>query len=187
VVGNLARYLQSMHHQVICVNFGETAFIKTKTTKWGFPGYELRLSSTRSSRLFRAITFLISFPVTMFQLMRLIQKHRIQIVNIHYPSSGFFYFAVCRRILPILLVTSVHGADIFPKGIPRVHYSWRLRFLLQSSDLIIAPSQSFRKDFSNLFPHLREKTTFIHNGVNLAELNEDFQDRMGRIRRHTAK
>ena len=86
VVGNLARYLQSMHHQVTCFNLGETAFLKTKTTKWGFPGYELRLSSTRSSRLFRAITFLISFPVTMFQLMRLIQKHRIQIVNIHYPS-----------------------------------------------------------------------------------------------------
>jgi glycosyltransferase involved in cell wall biosynthesis len=74
-------------------------------------------------------------------------------------------------MLPIKLVTSIHGADIFPKGKPRAGYSAALRFLLRSSDLIVANSQAFRRDFLTLFSRLSDKTIAIHNGVDLAEFN----------------
>jgi glycosyltransferase involved in cell wall biosynthesis len=50
-------------------------------------------------------------------------------------------------------------------------YSPGIRLLLASSDRIVAPSRSFQNDVRGIFPHLKEKTTFIHNSVDLTELN----------------
>src|SRR5215813_747635 len=49
-------------------------------------------------------------------------------------------------LLPIKLVVSVHGADFFEDGERLRRYPWPLRFLLFSSDAVVAPSQAFLKD-----------------------------------------
>jgi glycosyltransferase involved in cell wall biosynthesis len=67
-------------------------------------------------------------------------------------------------------VNSVHGSDIFLVGKPKVKYSRALRFLLGAADLVVTPSRQYKKVLLDLFPSLKDKTTFIHNGVNLAEL-----------------
>jgi glycosyltransferase involved in cell wall biosynthesis len=174
VAGNLARYLQSRGHEVIFLHPANGILLKRKTTKWGFRGFELRLQPPFGERhpIISILAFPILFPLAMYQLMRLIRRHRIQIINIHYPGDGFFYFGLCRRILPIVLITSVHGADFFPNGSPKTRYSQVIRFLLRSSDRIVAPSRSYQEDFLTIFPDLKDNTTFIHNGVNLAELND---------------
>ena len=107
----------------------------------------------------------------MCQLIRLLQKYRIQIVNVHYPTDPFFYFSICRHLQCIKLITSVHGADILPDGNPRVKYSQAMKSLLSSSDRIIAVSRAFQNDFVSLFPDLQEKSIYIHNGVNRNELD----------------
>ena len=172
VVGNLARYLQNQGHEVSFLFPGNQIWHRQKVTQWGFPGSELRMQSPpRKYRDVRLLTYLRLFPSTMYQLIRLIRKRRIQIVNIHYPKSYSFYFALCRCLLPIKLVTSIHGTDIFPGGRPRRKYSSALKFLFRRSDLIVANSQAFRRDFLSIFPDLRAKTIVIHNSVNVAELN----------------
>ena len=178
VVGNLARYLQSRGHKVIFLYPGETIFLKPKTTKWGFPGFELRMQMPFGTRhpIVSLPAFSLLFPITMYQVTRLIKKHRIQIVNIHYLYDCFFYFAMCRQIFSTVLVNSVHGSDIFSVGRPKVKYSRALRLLLGSSDLVVTPSQRYQKDFSSIFPGLKEKTTFIYNGVDLAELSNGSED-----------
>ena len=185
VVGNLARYLQNHEHKVLFLHPGRSLSPKKKTTQWGFSGFDLRLQAPFGKRhsVISITLFLIFFPIGIYQLTRLIQKHRIDIVNIHFPGDYCFYFALCRRILPIRLVTSIHGADFFPGGRPKVRYSSTIRWLLSSSDLIVAPSQSYREDFLSVFPKFNGKTTFIHNGIDLAELtvpqagNRGAQDR----------
>jgi glycosyltransferase involved in cell wall biosynthesis len=102
----------------------------------------------------------------------MIAQNKIDVVNVHYPSGTFAYFALCRKLLPIKLVTSVHGADIFPKGQPRARFDQAFKFLLQSSDLIVANSQAFRQDFLALFPNLERRTVAIHNGIDVDELSE---------------
>jgi L-malate glycosyltransferase len=172
VVGNLARYLQNQRHEVSFLYPGETIWRQQKVTQWGFPGSELRMHPPpRKFHGVGLLSFLLWFPVTMYQLIRLIRKWGIQIVNIHYPRHYFFYFALCRWLLPIKLVTSIHGADIFPGGRPRRKYSYALKLLFRRSDLIVANSQAFCGDFLSVFPSLRAKTIVIHNSVNLAELN----------------
>ncbi len=89
----------------------------------------------------------------------------------HYPLEDFFYFAICRKILRIKLITSIHGADFFPSEKQQEYYPIGIRFLLSSSDCIVAPSKAFLQDFINLFPNHNKKGYFIHNGVSIDEIN----------------
>src|SRR5215471_8343467 len=172
VIGNPARHLNRRGHEVIFLYSGMTLWPRKKTTQWGFTGFDLNLQMPFGDRhpIISLPLFLLRFPIGLFQLIRLIQKYRIQIVNIHYPAECFWYFAICRRLLPIRLITSVHGADLFPGGIPRASYPKAIKWLLNSSDRIVTPSNAYREDVARVFPQLRDKIAFIHNGVDLAEL-----------------
>jgi glycosyltransferase involved in cell wall biosynthesis len=172
VVGNLARQLKGRGHNIFFLHVSNTLFPTSKTTRWGFSGFELNLQMPFGDRhpIVSLPLFLLRFPIGLFQLIRLVRKYRIQIVNIHYPAECFFYFAICRRLLPIRLITSVHGADLFPGGLPLTAYPKSIKWLLDSSDRIVTPSNAYREDVASVFPQLRSKIVSIHNGVNLAEL-----------------
>ena len=171
-VGNLAKYLRKQGHEVFFFHPAAAILLKKKTTRLGFPGFDLRLQMPVEERhpLIGISAFLLLFPILLLQLIRVVLKYRIQVINVHYPMDRFAYFALCRRILPIALITSVHGADVFPDGRSIGQSSRSLKFLLASSDRIVAPSWRFQKHFLTAFPELSRKTIFIHNGVNLAEL-----------------
>ena len=171
VVGNLARCL-SRHHVVFLYPGGPNR-LRQKRTTWGFSGYDINLRALfiRDRPIRSVVAFLVFFLLTMYQLERVIRSQGIQIVNIHYPLEAFVYFGVLRWFLPIRLVVSVHGADLFPDGPPRRgRYSWSLRFLLFSSDAVVAPSQAFLKDCLLEFPRAAKKALFIHNGIDIQEL-----------------
>lgn len=171
VVGNLAKHLQAAGHQVCFFHSGDALVLKDKVTKQGFPGVELRLSLPFGSG-FRGMLRLIALPLFVANLLQLIwflQKRRIQIVNLHYPIDNFVYFAICRRLLPIKLVTSLHGSDAFYQERPKDNYSRVFRFLIHSSDLVVLPSDRYRRKFVTEFPRLRPRAMFIHNGVDPAQ------------------
>lgn len=177
VIRDLTRYLQNQCHEITFLYPG-TTLAKSKTTKAGFTAFELNLQGPVGDRhpLLSLVLFFIRFPIGMYELVRIIRKKRIQIVNIHYPGDNACYFAFCHRILSIAVVTSVHGADLFPNGKRRHKYSRAIRLLLHASDRIVAPSRGFQQDVASLFPSLKDKIVFIHNGVNLAELHSSCQD-----------
>jgi len=97
----------------------------------------------------------------------------IQIVNVHYPFDDCVYFAICRRLLPIRLVTSIHGRDAFNKERPKDKYSRAFRYLIRSSDLVVLPSDSYRRKLLEPFPDIEQKTIYIHNGINPAQFRPD--------------
>lgn len=173
VVGNLGRYLEAEGHSVLFLNPGASRRPVEKRTKWGFSGFELPLRPpvVRGRPIRGFIAFLVFLPVTLYWIMRLIRAHRVDIVNLHYPLRSFIYFALCQRIMPFRLVTSVHGADLFPEGRPKRGYAASMVWLLRTSDLIVAPSRHYMEDVLSLFPELGNKATFIHNGVDLQELH----------------
>lgn len=153
LVGNLARELQKHGHQVIFFHSGTTLRLKKKTTQWGFTGFSLNLQVPFGERhpIISLLLFSFRFPVALFQLIRFIHKHRIEVVNVHYPAECLFYFALCRKLLPITLVTSVHGADLFPGGRERTAYPKTIKMLLNSSDRIVAPSNAYGEDVAGVF------------------------------------
>lgn len=181
LVGNLARELQKHGHQVIFFHSGTTLWLKKKTTQWGFTGFSLNLQVPFGERhpIISLLLFSFRFPVALFQLIRFIHKHRIEVVNVHYPAECLFYFALCRKLLPITLVTSVHGADLFPGGRERTAYPKTIKMLLNSSDRIVAPSNAYGEDVAGVFPGLRRKLVCIHNGVDLEEFENVSRDSAG--------
>ncbi len=172
VVGNLARHLRKKGHTVLFLCPSDTVLMKPRVMASGFPGFELRMQPPRTARhpFLSVWAFGLLFPLTLYQLIRFIKRSHIDVINIHYPLDNFFYFAVCRRVLGVVLVSSIHGADIFPLGKLQVAHARATRFLLSSSDLIVAPSRRFREDFLSSFPQLARKAIVIHNGVNPDEL-----------------
>jgi hypothetical protein len=118
VVGNLARSLEQAGHNVTFFHLGESEYCRRRTTTWGFTGYERNLRSPfiEKKPIRSLLAFLVYLVPTLLQLATLIRRHRIQVVNIHYPVEPFVYFALLRWLLPIRLAVSVHGADLFRDG-----------------------------------------------------------------------
>lgn len=172
VVGNLAGYLRERSHGVVFLHPSHENIVQRGSTTWGFDGYKMRLRVpiVGGHAVRSLVSFFIFFPVTLLQMMYLIKAHRINVINVHYPTDDFFYFAICSALLGTKLVTSVHGADFFPAGKPRNSFSLGMKFLLSSSDCIVAPSRAFMKDFVNLFPAHGHKCCFIHNGISASEM-----------------
>lgn len=171
VVGNLAKELLGKGHQAWFLYPGENEVLSEKTTRLNFQGYELRLRapSVENASIKSRIGFALHLLGTLWQLYRLIKRHRIDIVNIHYPSDHFVYLALLHKICGFKLVVSVHGADLFPEGRLRNEYRWGLKCILRSADLVVAPSRSLLEDAVGVFPNLQHKGLFIHNGVSLEE------------------
>jgi L-malate glycosyltransferase len=187
VVNNLGKQLrENGHHVTFFHPHGRAVLLRAGETKIGFLGYKLRLGVPVVGRypLLSTLAAFALFPTTILQLLWVIRNRRIDVINVHYPGPAFGYFALCRLMARIRLVTSVHGADIFPRGRVRPRYAAPLRFLFQRSDAIVANSSAFQEDFLRLFPRLREKTTFIHNGVDLAELETEAGESIRSIGRY---
>ncbi|MDT7041567.1 glycosyltransferase family 4 protein [Candidatus Nitronereus thalassa] len=172
VVRNLATEIQKSGHNLLCFHPGKEIWFKPQTTKLGFFGYRGSLGGNVGNENFilRKLILIFLFPIRLFQLIKIIKDHDVNIINIHYPVSGFFYFAICRWLLPLRLVVSAHGADLFPKGERRRTYPLGLKIILKAADLVVTPSQAFKNDVVKLFPFLQEKTRFIHNGLCSLEL-----------------
>jgi glycosyltransferase involved in cell wall biosynthesis len=103
----------------------------------------------------------------------LLRSRRLGVINLHYPHDNYVYFALCRHLLPIRLVTSVHGGDAFFADRPKPTYSRAFTFILRSSDLIVLPSDAYRRQLLRAFPDLDGRTIFIHNGIDPAQFTPD--------------
>jgi glycosyltransferase involved in cell wall biosynthesis len=172
VVGNLARSLERSGHRVVFFHLGEPEHCRRRTTVWGFVGYErnLRPPFIRKYPIKSLVSFAVFLALTLWQLAALIRRHQIQIVNVHYPVESFVYFGLLRRLLPIRLVLSVHGADLFRDGRRAARYPWSIRSLVAGADALVAPSKAFLQECLTVFPRAARHGAVIHNGVDMEEL-----------------
>jgi glycosyltransferase involved in cell wall biosynthesis len=168
VAENLASYLQDKGHEVLFFHPGPNVLLRTGRKRSGFLKAQLRLGFpfAQPRPLVSAIAFPFLSPIVLAQLLWFLIRRRIQIVNIHYPIDNFFYFALCRHLLGVPLVSSLHGADAFQSdGTRKNSYTPAFRLLIHSSDRIILPSDTYRSRFADAFPRKSNKTISIHNGV----------------------
>jgi glycosyltransferase involved in cell wall biosynthesis len=173
VLANLCDELRSRGHTVIVLQAGDSKTMR-ETRAWGGEAYELNLRPPivpgRAAKSLAGFAALL--PATLRRLMRLLAMRSIDVVNVHFPDESFVYLAMCRQLrgrrLP--LVSSVHGADLFPDGRERPRYGASIRAILASSDAIVSPSRSFLEDTRAVFPRYAQKLVCIHNGIRVEEL-----------------
>jgi glycosyltransferase involved in cell wall biosynthesis len=169
VVGYLARHLESQGHRVLFLHPGASEIARLKTTKWGFRGVELNLRTPfiPERPLRSVIAFLITLPFTLFQLVRVLRTHDIRLVNVHFPGPAFVYFALCRWLLPLRLVISIHGTDVLQW---QESPSRALELLFRTADLIVAPSWGFLRRCGDALAAFPARRMAIHNGTDLSDL-----------------
>lgn len=175
VVGNLARGLEKRGHRAVFLHPGTADELVLGSTKWGFRGYRLRLRGPFvADRPIRSVVaFWLLLAPSLARLAGLIRRERIDVVNIHYPLESFLPVVLASRLTGRPVVTSVHGADLFPGGSAPTRYALGLRLALRLSQRIVAPSRSFLDQVLGRFGALRERAGFIHNGIRLEELLDE--------------
>jgi glycosyltransferase involved in cell wall biosynthesis len=173
VVGYVARHLSAHGHRVLFLHPGPTEFLRYRRTKWGFEGALLNLRSPflPEHPIRSIVAFVVTFPFTLFEVVRMLRKHHIDVVNIHFAGPAFVCFAFCRWLLPIKLVISVHGTDVAPFSEGEDRSSPALRTLLKAADLIVGPSWAFLRKCNELLTSLSARQIVIHNGIDLRELD----------------
>lgn len=174
VVGHLATNLRRAGHGVWFLHPEGTRRLRARTTRWGFPGYVANLRSpTEPPGLWSRAVWLATLPFTLLGLLWVIRRHRISVINVHYPSAMFGYFALCRRLVPGLrLVVSIHGTDLLaPDGKPRA-LNRVMSSLLHAADRIVAPSAGFAAQCAPMLPNGGAGTEVILNGTDMGALVE---------------
>jgi glycosyltransferase involved in cell wall biosynthesis len=187
VVDNLARHLQAAGHHVLFFHNGGPLILRSGVTQLGYSGVRLRLTMPFGPGfrgVLRTLVFPFIFLSNLIQLIWFLRSRRIDIINLHYPTDPCLYFAVCRRFLQLRLVTSVHGRDAFYQERPKAAYTRAFRFVIESSDLAILPSEAYRRKLLEAFPSVHDRAIFIHNGINPAQFSpaENLQQTNGRNR-----
>jgi glycosyltransferase involved in cell wall biosynthesis len=94
---------------------------------------------------------------------------RIDLINVHYPASGFALLADLARWLHVPLVVSAHGSDLLADVGPNRERGMLRQ--LESADAVVVPSQGYLRSVVDAFPGLREKIRCIHNGYDEEELS----------------
>jgi glycosyltransferase involved in cell wall biosynthesis len=133
---------------------------------WGHSAFYCAMPAiVKNSVLVSVPVFLLYVPIAFFNLATLIRKKKIDVVNCHYLAPYFIHLVIAARLLRVPVVVSVHGADI--DGYAESDRFSRLlcRLIMRGSQRIVACSAALARQTIEVFPDVRRKVTFVHNGV----------------------
>lgn len=118
-------------------------------------------------RFWTFIILISSLPFSLFQLYKIIIKHNVETINVHYPSLYSLQFAIIKHTTSFCknIVLSFHGSDIKnaieSKGIEMV--LWKL--LLRVVDNIVTCSESLKTELVAIEPRCEKNIHVIYNGI----------------------
>lgn len=131
------------------------------TERFGYPTLCERVRDPLAAGLLR---YALRLGDTIGRLVPLVRKHRIMVVNAHYPGTQVISFLLLRRWCSFKVILSFHGTDIRAalrsRGLKRAVYRWMLR----TADAVVPCSEGLLEEIRMLETRLR-KVAVIHNGV----------------------
>ena len=172
VVNRVAEHLRAQGHGVYFLLPGNQETPTEDVSLAGFPAFRLNLRvPVIPGRQTRSRTaFTLMFPLTLMRLSGLLRRLRIDVVNVHFPGGSGVYFAALRRLGLVRLVTSIHGADLLPNGARPSTMLPGISALLEASDALVSPSDSYRNAVREAWPELTRPMRTIPNGIDPDEL-----------------
>jgi glycosyltransferase involved in cell wall biosynthesis len=140
-----------------------------RVNQWGRLAFYCPMPTiVRNSAFVSVAVFFAYLPIVLFHLARMMRRDRIDVVNCHYLDPCFLHLVIAGRLLRVPVVLSVHGADI--EEYREMDWLHRLvyRLIMRGADSIVACSEALARQSVELFPGLRRKVTYVHNGLDLA-------------------
>ena len=125
--------------------------------------------------------FLVYLPITLFHLVRLMWIKKIDVINCHCLAPYFIHLVVAARLLRVAVVISVHGADIDDYTTSTPADRLLLRMIMRGAHRIVACSAALARQTIDVFPDVRGKVTYVHNGLDLAHYGDSAGARCHRL------
>src|SRR5262249_26981915 len=127
----------------------------------------------RNSALLGAAASVVCLPIVAFNLVRLLRRQAIDVINCHYLAEAFIHLVLAGRLLGIETVISVHGADVDRYAKASAGQRLLLRLVMRGADRIVACSDAMARQTAEVFPFATRKITHVHNGLTLSDLPAD--------------
>ncbi|MEP7308715.1 MAG: glycosyltransferase family 4 protein [Acidobacteriota bacterium] len=122
----------------------------------------------KNSGLLSLPVFLAYLPITLFHLTRLIRRKKIDVVNCHYLDAYFIHLVIAARLMRVPVVISVHGAEIDGYTVSSSVSKFVYRLIMRGAHRIVACSEALARQTIEVFPDVRQKVTYVHNGLDLS-------------------
>ena len=173
VFRDLVRSLEAAGRRVHLLYAGPTArpWLSQAENSWGRRAFYCPLPTiVRGSLLLSLPLAVVFFPLALFHLVRLLRRHKVDVVNAHYLAEYFLHLVIAARLLRVPIVVSVHGADVDRYARVRPAQRLLLRLIVRGADRIVACSAAMAEQTARVFPRARAKITHVHNGLVLEDL-----------------
>ena len=167
VVASLVRAPTELFSIGLIVMPGESIFPREIETGYGIQGAEISLRNqpASSSGLLRRSRYLLARIPTARSLGKLLVRHSIDIVNVHYPCFGLGIIRDATRELGVPIVASIHGADLFPGGRRLQSGFAEVSRFLEQADRVVGPSHGFAAEVGSVWGSVGSRLHVIHNAI----------------------
>jgi glycosyltransferase involved in cell wall biosynthesis len=170
---DLIRSLEREGRHVHLLYQGPTTrpFLRRATNAWGRWAYYCPLPTLVRNNVALSLAVAVAYlPLSLLHLVRVIRRHKIDVINAHYLAEYFLHLAIAARLLRLPLIVSVHGADVDRYERLRPVERLLLRLVMLGAHRIVACSRAMADQTARAFPGARAKITYIHSGLRLDEL-----------------
>jgi L-malate glycosyltransferase len=120
-------------------------------------------------------------PRRLWRTLALLRKHRIQVINFHYPGLDPLGVALLKRfrLYRGRLLLSYHGTDVAQPH-NRIEH-WAQRFVQSAADGLVACSNSLANRMVREFEPAPSRVAVVFNGVNESIFRRDALDGKARL------
>jgi glycosyltransferase involved in cell wall biosynthesis len=143
----------------------------------GYRKVRLRIRSPleRGGILRSLVAYLLTLPLELLKVRRLVRDLRVTVVNAHYPTLALLTVALARRLgfHRARLVLSLHGTDIHRAGSGGRISKFLWRRLLEEADAVVAVSAGLASVAGALAPKALHTTQVVHNGIDAGRFIAD--------------
>jgi glycosyltransferase involved in cell wall biosynthesis len=120
---------------------------------------------TRNWRLLLAS--IAYFPISLIRLWWLLVDQEPDVVNLHYVGSPALFLWLLHRVRRFCFVVSLHGGDVDAEPFQNRLNRWLFGAVLERASRVTVCSQFLLDKAVALAPHVKAKSTVIHNGVDV--------------------
>ena len=172
---NLAAEMRSRNdvEPLIAVNtWGQKHFLRDE-----YEGIQvIRLWSptpwTESRRLLNLVRYVLTLPLTILRLGKILRQLNVRVVNIHYPGLSDVNWVILQKLglFQGTVIVSVHGLEIRNSLAASTITRFFWRTMLRACDAVVACSHGLASETTAGYRSSSGKTTTIYNGINVEKL-----------------